>query len=307
MSSDPLAAGADTALDRLGLGSGDRFLIVSNPSEATVARALADAAGRRSLEVTLAEFPETTRDGEEPPAAIADAMRVAPVIAIVTRRSLSHTRARVDASARGARIASLPGVDAGIFARLLPIDYAQLEAVGRELAARLTGAATCRVTAPGGTDITLRIAGRAAICDDGDLTAAGAFGNLPAGEVYIAPLEREANGRIVFDGSLANFGMLDEPLAIEVEHGVAASASGGAAAAWLLETLDAGGPNGRVLAELGIGMNPAALVSGAIIEDEKAEQTVHFAFGTNTSMGGSNQASVHIDGLVRAAIVELSA
>jgi leucyl aminopeptidase (aminopeptidase T) len=73
----------------------------------------------------------------------------------------------------------------------------------------------------------------------------------------------------------------------------------------LLSTLDAGGENGRVLAELGIGTNPGAMISGRILEDEKVEGTVHFAFGTNTSFGGDNQATVDIDGLVRDAIVEL--
>jgi leucyl aminopeptidase (aminopeptidase T) len=56
---------------------------------------------------------------------------------------------------------------------------------------------------------------------------------------------------------------------------------------------------------LGIGTNPRATISGAILEDEKAEGTVHFAFGTNTGIGGANEASVHIDGLVREAQVEV--
>jgi leucyl aminopeptidase (aminopeptidase T) len=73
----------------------------------------------------------------------------------------------------------------------------------------------------------------------------------------------------------------------------------------LLKTLQAGGENGRTIAELGIGTNPGATITGAILEDEKAEGTVHFAFGTNTGIGGANQASVHIDGLVRDAMVEL--
>jgi leucyl aminopeptidase (aminopeptidase T) len=73
----------------------------------------------------------------------------------------------------------------------------------------------------------------------------------------------------------------------------------------LLGTLDAGGENGRTIAELGIGTNPGATITGAMLEDEKAEGTVHFAFGTNTGIGGANRASVHIDGLVREATVKL--
>jgi leucyl aminopeptidase (aminopeptidase T) len=94
-------------------------------------------------------------------------------------------------------------------------------------------------------------------------------------------------------------------LSIDLERGRLVTAAGGAAAEWLLATLDAGGPNGRTIAELGIGTNPNATITGVILEDEKVEGTVHFAFGTNTSIGGANQASVHIDALVRNALVEL--
>jgi len=73
----------------------------------------------------------------------------------------------------------------------------------------------------------------------------------------------------------------------------------------LLETLDAGGENGRTIAELGIGTNPGATITGVILEDEKAEGTVHFAFGANNGFGGASEASVHIDGLVRDAEVEV--
>ena len=67
---------------------------------------------------------------------------------------------------------------------------------------------------------------------------------------------------------------------------------------WLLDTLDAGGSNGRQLAELGIGTNPAATLSGSILEDEKVIGTAHLAFGSNVSFGGVNAASVHIDGVL---------
>jgi leucyl aminopeptidase (aminopeptidase T) len=300
-----LALAADVALDRLGLSKGDAFLVVSNPELVEIATELADAARTRTENVRIQEFPPTSRDGEEPPAAVATAMCQASAIAIVTGYSLSHTQARMAATRAGARIASMPDITVDIFARTIPIDYMHLERVGRKLARNLTEAHVCRVTAPGGTDIELSLQGREAICDDGDLLAPGAWGNLPAGEAFIAPLERDGRGTIVFDGSLATWGLLDEPLSIELERGRAVSAAGGAAAEWLLETLEAGGANGRTIAELGIGTNPGARITGAILEDEKAEGTVHFAFGTNIGIGGANQASVHIDGLVQEAKVEL--
>ncbi|MHB8695874.1 MAG: aminopeptidase, partial [Solirubrobacteraceae bacterium] len=116
---------------------------------------------------------------------------------------------------------------------------------------------------------------------------------------------REGKGTIVFDLSVASSGLLEEPLHIEFADGRAVAASGGAAAATLLSVLDSGGPNGRVVAELGIGTNPAATIIGKILEDEKVEGTIHIAFGTNTGIGGENQAAVHIDGVVRDPTVEL--
>lgn len=229
----------------------------------------------------------------------------ATVLVLLTRFSLSHTTARIEATRSGARIASMPAITRETFARSVPANYDELRRVGQRLAGRLTAATSCRVTGPSGTDVLLSLDGRTAICDDGDLRTRGAFGNLPAGEAYIAPRESDASGTIVFDGSLSEWGVLEGPLAVVVERGRAVSVDGGAAARWLLQTLDEGGRNGRVIAELGIGTNPGALVTGSVLEDEKATGTVHFAFGNNSSMGGENVASVHLDALILDPRVEL--
>jgi aminopeptidase len=300
-----LAPAAEVVLDQLGVGGDSVFLVVSNPELAAIATELTEAARRRTDRAEMQKFGPTGRDGAEPPDAVAAAMRASSVVALLTCFSLSHTLARAAATHAGARIASLPGITAEVFARTIPVDYDQLQRAGRTLTSKLTEAGRCRVTAPAGTDVELALHGREAICDDGDLRRPGAWGNLPAGEAFIAPLEREATGTIVFDGSLAGWGLLDQPLSIELERGRLMTAAGGAAAEWLLATLDAGGTNGRTIAELGIGTNPNATITGVILEDEKVEGTVHFAFGTNTSIGGANQASVHIDALVRNAHVEL--
>ena len=55
--------------------------------------------------------------------------------------------------------------------------------------------------------------------------------------------------------------------------------------------------NGTI-GELGIGTNPAARLTGIILEDEKIYGTVHIAFGTNVSFGGINKADCHLDGVI---------
>jgi leucyl aminopeptidase (aminopeptidase T) len=208
------------------------------------------------------------------------------------------------ATAAGARIAGMNALTEDLFARALPIDYARLRTASAKLAAALTAAMSCRVTSPAGTEITLSIEDRRATADDGHLQQPGAFGNLPAGEAYIAPLETVGNGTIVFDGSLATYGLLDKPLRIELENGRAVAAHG-EAADWLLSTLDAGGEHGRSIAEIGIGTNPGAELCGVMVVDEKALGTAHLAFGTSASFGGINQAGVHIDGLIRQPTIQL--
>ena len=301
------AAGA-VVMDRLAVTSRDAVLIVCNtelPHAAELVDAVAGAARARNGRVAVHDYPAGTRDGEEPPTAVATAMRESTAVALLTRFSISHTRARMEATRRGARIASMPGVSRDTFARALLADYDELRLAGNALAKRLTAASSCRVTSVAGTNIVLSLHGRTAIVDDGNLDAPGAFGNLPAGEAYIAPHEDTARGTIVFDGSLTEWGKLEEPLTVVLEQGRAVNITGGAAAQWLGETLDAGGPSGRVIAELGIGTNRGAQISGDMLEDEKVAGTIHFAFGNNTNMGGINQASVHLDALVLQPRVEL--
>jgi leucyl aminopeptidase (aminopeptidase T) len=102
----------------------------------------------------------------------------------------------------------------------------------------------------------------------------------------------------VVDGSLAGYGLLSHPLRLLLRGGRIVDASG-EAADWLLRTLAAGpSDTGRTIAELGIGVNPGAHVTGANILDEKARGTAHVAFGTNVSFGGANDAEVHVDAVL---------
>lgn len=299
-----LTAPAKAAVDCLGVGPTDSVLVVCNDEQRLIAASFVAAAKPRAQTVTMLEFATLSRHGEEPPAEVAEAMAHADVVFAPTSFSLSQTQARIEATRRGVRIATLPTITEEIFARTLPVDYAELKRTGEWLAARLTAASTARITSAAGTEIVLRLEGRTGRSDDGNLQQQGMFGNLPAGEAYIAPLETMGDGTIVFDGSLPGHGRLASPVRITVEDGRAVDADGDVGE-WLLETLDSGGEHGRSLAELGIGTNPAAILTGNVLEDEKVIGTMHLAFGTSAGMGGVNVAGVHIDGIVLRPTVEL--
>jgi aminopeptidase len=288
---------AEAAVSCLAVGPDDDVLVLCNDEQLAIADAIAEAAKDKAHSSRVLAFARSTRHGEEPPSEVADAMASASVIFAPTTFSLSHTTARVEASRRGARIATMPGITEEVFRRAMAVDYRELKRAGLLLATQLSAASSCRVTSPGGTDLELDLTGREAISDDGEIGAVGAFGNLPAGEAFIAPIETSAEGTIVFDGALGGFGLLDTPVSVRVEGGTMVEADG-RAGEWLYATLEAGGEHGRSIAELGIGTNPAARLTGNILEDEKALGTIHLAFGTSAGIGGVNRSSVHIDGLV---------
>jgi leucyl aminopeptidase (aminopeptidase T) len=301
---NPLARPAAVAAERLGITSRDRVVVLHNGPEAAIATALATAAGELGSDARIIEFPAPARSGIEPPSVVKDALHWADAGFGVTSVSISHTRARIDACAAGLRFASMGSLNADIFTRALVVDYAWMSSAGAELARLMTESDTAHVTSAEGTDVTLSLAGRGGRNDDGDLAKPGAFGNLPAGEAYIAPVEDAGSGTIVFDGALTGYGLLTEPLAVHIEGGSVVGAEG-AAAEFFLNTLDSAGPSGRRVAEFAIGTNPAATVIGVVLEDEKVLGTAHIAFGTSTGVGGVNQSTVHVDGILRRPAVDL--
>ena len=178
---------AEAAVSCLAVGPDDDVLVLCNDEQLTIADAIASAAEGRARNVRVLAFARRSRHGEEPPPEVVEAMTGATAIFAPTTFSLSHTAARQQASDRGVRIATMPGITEEVFRRALSVDYRELKRAGLLLAAQLSSASSCRITSPGGTDVELDLSGREGISDDGDIGTVGAFGNLPAGEAFISP------------------------------------------------------------------------------------------------------------------------
>jgi leucyl aminopeptidase (aminopeptidase T) len=286
----------------LGIQPGEVVSVVTDsadPDRIEIARAFWEEARAKGAEVILVEMLPRQNSGEEPPAAIAQLMAESNVVLCPTTKSLSHTQARRIASARGARIASLPTITKEMVLRCLAADYGSIAALTKRVAAKLSGGSKFKVESELGTNLELERQGRTVGADTGLLTQPGDFGNLPAGEAFFAPMEGTTNGKIVFDGSVADLGLLAESIELQVERGVARIVSTSEAARKLDRYLSAHGPKAYNIAELGVGTNDRAIVSGDILEDEKVLGTVHVALGNNAGMGGTVNVPIHLDGLIR--------
>ncbi len=276
----------------LGVRAGEQVVVVVDSGTRDVGEALRAGAAAAGAEAVLTVMDPRAENGEEPPPAVAAALVAAEVFMAPTSKSLSHTRARKAATDGGARGATLPGVTADILARLMTADLETLQRRSRALAALLSGAAEARFTCPRGSDLRLDLTGRGGLADDGDLTAPGAFGNLPCGEGFIAPLTGE--GRVVA-ATIAGIGRAEGTLTVRDGRLTEAAGPGGER---LHAALRAAGELGTNLAELGIGTNERATLTGNVLEDEKILGTVHVAFGASAGIGGNVSVPVHLDCVV---------
>ncbi len=285
--------------DCMGVQAGERVLVVTDAPLRTIGYAIFEAARDLTTEVLLIEMTPRQSNGAEPPSEVAALMTQVDVVLCPTSKSLTHTDSRRAASAKGVRVATLPGVTEEVMIRCMNADYKTIAARTFSICDLMRKTKVVRVTAPAGTDVTLPIEGREAHASSGLFREKGLWGNLPTGEAYLAPLEGRSNGIVVVDGSMASVGMVDQPIRIVVRDGYATDITGGASAKRLVELLEPHGKDARTVAEFGIGTNDRAILTGVILEDEKVMGTIHIAFGDNKSMGGSVRVASHLDGLIK--------
>lgn len=284
------------------LEPGDRILVLSDDSTCELATRFATAMRAVHGHAEIHTFADRSRSGEEPPETAVHTLLQFDAVFCLTRHSLTHTAARRRAIDAGKLFITMPGITAQMFTSgALTADYARVERETLDMAERLTHAD--EVVLRTGKDCVLRIpvAGRAGIASTGVYRGKATGGNLPSGEAYLAPLEYRASGTLHVNGSIAGIGLLQEPVLLTIEEGRLLSASGSAGER-LLGLLGDG--LGRQVAELGIGTNHKARIIGEILEDEKAYDTAHIAFGSNDTFGGTLAAGVHIDCVVSGPTIE---
>jgi leucyl aminopeptidase (aminopeptidase T) len=194
----------------------------------------------------------------------------------------------------------MPGITEETALRTFPHDYRLIrERVGR-ICDLFDEAEFVHITTEKGTRLSFSIKGRKGHGRKGGIyTEKGAWGNLPCGEAFIAPVEGTAKGVYVVDASHSGLGKVETPIRIEVEDGKATAIRGGPQAACLIELLEkVKNPDAFNLAEFGIGCNDHARVCGLTLEDEKSLGTCHLALGDNALFGGRTEAGIHLDGVL---------
>jgi len=267
------------------------LIITDNKMPKSLSEALKKAVDEIGVKCTIKYMEPIKENGQEPSHEIAELMKTPDVLFLVTSKSLSHTRARREASKAGVRIASMPKVTEFSFSEGgLTTDYMIVRELIEKMHGQLKNAKIIRVTSPNGTEFTTSVENREWEEDDGLINKKGKFCNLPAGEIATAPVEGITQGTIVFD----KMGELGENIKLTVRDGYAIKIEGPR----LEEAVNKIGRDARNIAEIGIGANPKARIIGNVLEDEKVFGTVHVALGNSLSLGGKVDVPLHVDGII---------
>jgi aminopeptidase len=281
--------------------SGPSFALKDLVQRALLARDLYDLAKPEfpGCPIDFLAFPTTGQNGTEPPEEIARRFPGYDVLLLMTTFSLTHTDARVQACLKGARIASMPGIEESMLIRGGPVlgDAEQIVRETTDWAEKLTACSQVHILTSLGTDLSFSIEGRSGGSDAGLFHKRGAWGNLPAGEAYTAPVEGTANGRLVAPAGW--YAGLKENLVLTFENGYVVSATGGGEIGDQFRGLFRFGEDEyyhrRNCAELGIGTNPNAKNAENVLEAEKIRGTIHIAVGDSAHMQGKTVSDLHED------------
>jgi len=278
----------------MGVRKGERVMVLVDPAKDSVGSALFEAALEAGADVVVVKIPAQTHDNQELPLPLARLMREMDVVFIATERSITHTIARRAASREGVRIASMPGITEEMLREGgMTADFREIHKEAKRLGKKFKSSRQMRLASAAGTDLLLDVKGRQWFSEDtGICHRKGEFTNLPAGEVFVSPVEGTAEGTIVIDASFK--GLVSEPIEIEVSGGFAIKITG---ATDVVRELNKGGKEARNLAKIGIGLNPKARIIGKELEDAKVLGAISYGLGDSVRFGGKQKAPIYMEAI----------
>lgn len=176
---------------------------------------------------------------------------------------------------------------------IVDADLPSIQATAARAEKKLRKGKELRITAANGTDLTLRLKGRAPVADDGvigpaDLASGNNMTSSPPGAIAVAVDERSAEGVAIANRpSFLPIG--------RVEGGQWEAHGGRLASAWYTEgqaAFDeryAKAPKGKeIVSVFSLGLNPALAPGTGQVEDQEAG-AVTLLIGNNAGYGGSNR------------------
>lgn len=289
------------------LRAGEKLLLIADETTSDLIEYFIRGAKILGAHVEYAVIPAASRHGVEPSDKVAARMLQFDLVAAITHKSIAHTRARLALNAKGGRFLSMPGYSYSLLEDpALLVDYHAQFPLTCSISEAFTIGSAVRVRSKAGTNISLNISGRNGNCCPGFVNEKYSLGSPPDIEANVSPVEEDSEGVVVVDGSVATeeLGILETPIILQIHGGrIVRFESKNPEYVRICEEIFTriGNPMAYVLAECGVGLNPAAKLTGNMLTDEGVLGCVHFGFGSNATVGGKNDVPFHLDFVFRQA------
>lgn len=271
-------------------------------------------------DAALSIFDARPADYYDPPTPVCKAMLDVDLVVLMASTGMLHAPASMAAQIAGIPVICIDGgMTLEMFQSGAVTEDQRAMAIRHHYVAKNVvgvGAKRCRVTSAYGTDLTYSVEGRIFVprlpdenfvpyrvnrLSKMDNRKSSLYRFLfPNGELNICPVEGSANGKLVFDLCIHQFGRLRDPIELSIEGGKIVKIDGGQDAYRLRRYLeDHADENGYCCpAEASIGINSKAVIRGVQREDKNIMGSMHFGLGTNVDAGGTLMSNIHMDGVI---------
>lgn len=286
----------------LQISSADRVLTLYDTHSVSIAESFNEAAASIGCDTVSYLIKEQNRPLKEIPEDLLPLLEGKTIILNILKALPEEINFRIKwlfkiEEDKKAKCAHMPGITEEMMTEgPMNVDYIHMRKTAADLVKLLDGADHLHITSGAGTDLVLGVDKRP--FTDDVYVKPGGMCNLPCGEIYCAPEETKADGVIVFDASIGDIGMLEHPLRVHVKDGrITKFESKDPDLVTRITQLSSVDEEAMMIGELGIGINPGARITGNMLEDEKAINTAHIAFGNNEDFpgGGKNHSQIHRD------------
>ena len=248
--------------------------------------------------VNIMEYESTGMDNAPIPQGIIDAACKSNLVIAMTEFSASSSLLSICYAEESiTRCCSMPGVEKRMEKTAFKTNYAKVQMYASAIERMLNDAAGAEVSFSTGDNLYIDLRNRVAESESRDCTETGQFINLPSGEGCIAPYEgtteeinefgeskTEGIWPVSYDGELVKYIIKNNRIVEIIGDGKKADE---------MRSFFAENDTRRNIAELGIGCNPKAIVTGNVLEDEKVG--LHIAYGMSSHLGGKVKSDMHLD------------
>lgn len=284
----------------------ENILIVTDEKSLDMGMAIWDAAEDYPNR-TLTLMTPRQMHGEEPTDLVAAAMLKADVIFRATTFSLSHSMARRNACAAGARDLNCCDYDYNMLeSGGLYTDFEANRKYVDQMAKGFKDGDVCHITSKAGTDYWCSIKGHKIFPQYGMSHEKGQTCSPPDIECAVGAIPGTAHGKVVIDGSITHpaMGLVKEPITLYIENSFVTKIEGGEEAETFAKELAAVyDPRIYRIGEIGVGLNPDASLCGRMLEDEGCMGYVHVALGNNET--DNQDFLLHIDMMFKDPTIEV--